>query len=236
MAQTEIHMLVLERRITRLCHFTPSRNLMHIAAEGKGLLATAHLKDDERLIYNATDLERLDGHPNHMCCSIQYPNAYYFKKAREDDPIFKDWVVLLLAPHYLWEDGTLFCARNAAAGYGRFIRAGIEGFKALYASSVPGAGGQEFRRSSTHPASCPTDNQAEVLVADGILPSDILAVAVQSSEQAQTEFVRLNHLGVTNWNVPFVVAPDFYQPQRLTRLISSGVLPPENTWLPGRDG
>jgi len=104
----------VQRGITRLCHFTPSRNLAHILSGGLGILATKHLKDDERALYNATDLARLDGHEDHICCSIEYPNAWYFDRAKDREPLFRDWVVLLINPRYLWEDGTKFCPRNAA--------------------------------------------------------------------------------------------------------------------------
>ena len=51
-----------ERRgTTRLCHFTPSRNLQHIAANRAGILATGQLTNDERATFNPTDLLRLDG-------------------------------------------------------------------------------------------------------------------------------------------------------------------------------
>ena len=81
-----------ERRgITRLCHFTPSRNLAHIASDPKGILASRHLLDDEKIVFNPTDRERLDGHKGHVCCSIQYPNAWYFRTARGKEVLFRDW-------------------------------------------------------------------------------------------------------------------------------------------------
>ena len=43
------------RGVTRLCHFTPSRNLVHIAAGLTGILATARLAEQERAAYTATD-------------------------------------------------------------------------------------------------------------------------------------------------------------------------------------
>lgn len=49
-----------ERNITRLCHFTPARNLAHIAAGRVGILSTASLEDNERAAYNQTDIQRLE--------------------------------------------------------------------------------------------------------------------------------------------------------------------------------
>ena len=106
------------RGITRLCHFTPSRNLVHIATDPSGLLASSHLKDNDKAVFNATDASRFDGFPDHVCCSIQYPNAWYFRRARGNERIFYDWVVLLVKSHHLWAPGCKFSPRNAAANFG----------------------------------------------------------------------------------------------------------------------
>ena len=81
----------VQRRITRLCHLTPSRNLGHIAVDPRGILALQHLEKDEKSVFNPTDLARLDGYLDHVCCSIQYPNAWYFRKARNKEQLFPDW-------------------------------------------------------------------------------------------------------------------------------------------------
>ena len=143
------------RGITRLCHFTPSRNLGHIAAGLQGILASRHLGDDEKATFNPTDLERLDGYPDHVCCSIQYPNAWYFRTARGQEPLFQEWVVLLIDPFYLWRTGTKFSPRNAAAMHGRLVGEGVHAFEALFAETVQGAGGSHVRarfKSSPLPA------------------------------------------------------------------------------------
>jgi len=85
---------VAKRRIARLCHFTPSRNLAHIAAGEIGILATRNLQQDERSVLNPTDLQRLDGHTGYISCSIEYPNAWYLDRARAQDTLFRDWVIL----------------------------------------------------------------------------------------------------------------------------------------------
>ena len=148
------------RGITRLCHFTPSRNLAHIASDSSGLLASRHLQDDEAAIFNPTDRLRLDGYPGHVCCSIQYPNAWYFRKARENERLFPDWVVLLIDVRYLWQAGTKFCPRNAAAEHGRLVQEGVKAFDALFADVVEGV--DVYRRGPRHPDFLPTDEQAEV--------------------------------------------------------------------------
>lgn len=219
------------RQITRLCHFTPSRNLVHIATDPRGLLATEHLEENERTAFNPTDLERWDGHKGHICCSVQVPNAWYFQKARSKDRIFRDWVVLLIAPHYLWMKETKFCPRNAAARGGREAASGHAAFEAMFAPSVVGAYDKEFVRSATRPACIPTDDQAEVLIPDRVVREDVLGVVVQDESQAKREIERLQTL---NERVPRVlIAKDFFSANWLSATIQSGNFPTEEEYYSG---
>ena len=120
----EIKNEVQKRGIERLCHFTPSRNLVHIIEDPRGILSSQHLTLDENKVFNPTDSNRMDGYSNHVCCSIQYPNAWYFKSARARDSLFKDWVVLMINAHYLWVIGTKFSQGNASFQGGRFVEHG----------------------------------------------------------------------------------------------------------------
>lgn len=218
------------RGITRLCHFTPSRNLAHIATGETGILATRALGENERRLYTPTDLDRLDGFTSHVCCSIEYPNAWYFDQARAKEPLFRDWVVLLIDPRYLWEPGTLFCPRNAAAGKGRYVDGGERAFRSLFAESTSGTGGQTFVRSSRHLPCCPTDEQAEVLVPDQIVLSDILAVAVATETQAKNELARFGLMGVEEGAFTFVIAPALFDKHHLSWCIRTGSRPKEELW------
>ena len=58
------------------------RNLVHIATSDAGVLSTAVLSTAERQAFNQQDLDRRDGHPEHISCSIEYPNAYYLRAKR----------------------------------------------------------------------------------------------------------------------------------------------------------
>lgn len=229
---TEIERSVAAKGITRLCHFTPSRNLQHIAAGQAGILATARLSVEERAAYNATDLQRLDGFRGHICCSIEYPNAWYFDRVRNDEKLFPDWVVLLIRPDYLWKPSTLFCPRNAAAGYGAAVKAGSESFDSLYAPAVRGQGGQTRTRSPAQIPACPTDQQAEVLIEDQIHMEDILAVAVENPKQAQTERVRMEVNGVNPDLFKFVSAPAMFKKYDLSAAIMRGMRPLETVLPP----
>ena len=213
----------VERGITRLCHFTPSRNLGHIASDPRGLLASRHLKTDEKTVFNPTDIERLDGYRNHLCCSIQYPNAWYFRKARGKEVLFRDWVVVFIKSHYLWLVGTKFCPRNAAAGYGRSVRGGAAAFDGLFAQTVVGS--HTYRRELGHPDFLPTDEQAEVLIPDVIEHEDVIGIAVRDQAQARREVAALNILGRKPPRT-FIV-PEFYSPGWLSGSLRAGSIPAE---------
>ena len=218
-----IRVSAAHRSITRLCHFTPSRNLGHIAEDRRGILASRHLDEDEKAVFNPTDLTRLDGHPDHVCCSIQYPNAWYFRTARGKERLFQDWVVLLIEARYLWQAGTKFCPRNAAAGHGRLIDEGAEAFEALFANVVEG--NRAYRRGPHHPAFLPTDEQAEVLIPDRIKRRDVVGIAVRDDAQAKREMSRLEFL---RWRPPpILIVPEFFDPDALSRRLRAGRIPAE---------
>ena len=219
----DIQDLANRRGITRLCHLTPSRNLAHIVSDSRGILASRHLQDDEATVFNPTDKARLDGYVGHICCSIQYPNAWYLRKARKDERLFLDWVVLLIDARHLWRAGTNFCQRNAAAKHGKFVRSGAAAFEALFAATVEGK--DTYRRGPRHPDFLPTDEQAEVLIPDRIGRGDINGVVVRDEAQAALETSRLDLAGLT---VPrFVIVPEFFDPYTLSDKLREGRLPVE---------
>ena len=216
------------RGITRLCHFTQSRNLAHIFGDQYGVCSTKTLQDCD-MPHNPTDPDRYDGRDNLVCCSIEYPNAYYFVKVREHDRLFKDWVVLLIDPSHLWQPETCFCPCNAARRRGAYIRSGIGGFRSLYAATSPGI---TFSRPSGHLAAAPTDIQAEALIPDPIPLTSIIGIAVQSEQQAQREICRLGLQGITI-DKPIYIAPDFFSRTRLSGLIQRGVRATETRYENG---
>ena len=221
-----------QRGITRLCHFTPSRNLAHIASDSKGILASRHLQYNETTIFNPTDKARLDGYPDHVCCSIQYPNAWYLRRARENEGLFPDWVILLIDARYLWHFGTKFCPRNAAARGGRLVREGIEAFDALFADIVQGV--RDYTRGPLHPDFLPTDEQAEVLIPDRISRSDVMGIVVRNTVQAAREASRLELQGLNILNVPrIVIIPEFFDPRALSQELRRGKTPSEREYRRG---
>jgi hypothetical protein len=229
----EIREEAMRRGITRLCHFTPSRNLAYIMSGRVGILATRRLEADERALYNPTDLQRYDRHEDYICCSIEYPNAWYFEHAKGRERLFKDWVVLLIDPGYLWEEGTRFCPRNAAAGFGREVGSGTDAFRAMFAGAVPGAYGRTFIRRNSHLQCSPTDDQAEVLIPDRIAIEHLMGVVVSSQTQARNELVRFRLSGLDLRGLPLIVAPTSYEKRDLSACIRRGERPREVVFDPG---
>lgn len=215
------------RRISRLCHFTPSRNLIHIASGQVGVLPTAKLEEPERTLFTATDLQRFDKHKDYVCCSIEYPNTWYFAKAKDRDPLFKEWCILFIHPRYLWKGGTRFCQRNASAAQGRAVSEGADAFLSMFAAEVSGARDKTYSRQLKRELCCPTDEQAEVLVPGGIELADILSIAVVSESQAKSQILQFRLAGVPNDKFKFVIAPHLFDKTGLSKLIQEGKRPKE---------
>ena len=220
-----IRKAAIGRHITRLCHLTPSRNLVHIATDPMGIVASDSLAGNNEAIFNPIDNERLDGFSDHVCCSIQYPNAWYLRKVRRRDNIFLDWVILLLKPDLLWYPGTKFSPRNAAASHGSLVLEDMEGFNSMFAEKTSGAYGKTFSRGVNHPTFLPTDEQAEVLIPNAVGPDKIIGVVVQDEDQAKREMARMETLDARL--ARYIVAPDLFDPQRLSDVLRSGRHPSE---------
>lgn len=216
--------------ITRLCHLTPLRNLLHIAS-GEGLLSIAQL-EEERSAFDQQDLNRYDNHPAYISCSIEYPNVWYLRRRKLDatplQRLFPDWVCLLIDRKHLWQPSTKFCARNAAAQGGRLLRPGYEAFCELYADEVAGAQGKQRGRDDK-PDSCPTDDQAEVMIKRHVPLADANTIVFADEEQASNNWGALRLLGVPVESFNTLIAPAFFETQ-LSSLLRSGQRPTELPW------
>ncbi len=207
----------IKRGITRLCHFTQSRNLAHILGDREGILSTQSLENRD-MPYNPSDPIRIDGRYNRICCSLEYPNTYYFVEARKRDRLFKDWVVLYIEPDYIWASGTSYCPCNAARSDGQYIGEGLDCFLSLFSPAPPGV---SFRRKNSHLTSSPTDIQAEVLITEPVTLDSIIGIAVQNEEQAQKEILRLRLQGIT-LPKPMFIVPGFFDRAKLSGFIQQG--------------
>jgi len=218
--------------ITRLCHLTPLRNLLHIAS-GEGLLSVAQL-EDERAVFDQQDLNRFDNNPDFISCSIEYPNVWYLRKRRKEatplQRLFPEWVCLLIDRKYLWQPSTEFCPRNAAASGGTLLRPGYDAFCELYADRVTGAQGKDRGRGAK-PKPCPTDDQAEVMIHRHIPLEDANTIVFADEEQATNNLGALRLLGVPIDSLDFLICPSFFETQ-LSPLLRSGRIPAEVPWNP----
>lgn len=229
---TELQMIKAaadERGITRLCHFTTSANLLSILVNGQGLLSSDQLGSKRPDIFDPTDRARLDGRKGHICCSVEFPNPAYFRRAAARGvKHFPDWAVVLLSPSLIWRAGTLFSPCNAATANGAHIREGLNGFQRLFDKQVVGANNRVVWRSATLPSFCPTDYQAEVLVEGSVPWNDILGIVVPTEKQAFEESIRWSVVPDIK-PVPIIVAPDLFS-DRWAQLVRAGQRPQENVY------
>ncbi len=190
------------RGVTRLIHFTPLLNLLHIMKSGR---IESHLKVVERCkedvdfrdVASINDSMRLDGKPNYINLSVQMPNSGFFRRCKErmgEKDIFSGgWYMISLKPECCLIDGTLFAVGNAASTHvKRFgTRSGVEGFEAMFAERIEvSRGGRVFveQRTCNKPMNLTTSWQAEVMVPGNIPVNMIQCVYAENSESA----IRLN--------------------------------------------
>lgn len=219
--------------LARLAHFTPAQNLPGILCDGE-LRSVKDLSTDVRACYRATDLQRLDGYPDKICCSLQYPNGFYFDIARrKHDAInYPDWVCLLIDKMVAATEGTLFCPRNAAASEAG-AAAGAVALQNCYAPAVVGQGGRTRGRGPKHDPGSPTDVQAEVLVSAPIPLSAIYAIVFPTAAAAAEEYGRLDRFGIAPpVSLQWVVSPDMFDKVRIAAAVQYSDYFLESTWRP----
>jgi hypothetical protein len=220
-----------DMKLARLAHFTPARNLPHILRDGQ-LRSVADLAEDVRACYTATDLKRLDGRRDRVCCSLQYPNGFYFGIAKHNaaSQNYPDWVCLLLDKTVAASPDTLFCPRNAASSAG-LLRSGVEGLRACYAPTVIGQ--RAYNRGPNHDPGSPTDVQAEVLVVAPVPMSAIRAIVFPNEAAAQEEYGRLDRFGlVPPRSVNYVISPAMFDKWAITRAVQNSQYFSETLWSP----
>lgn len=212
-----------ERGVTRLCHFTPNVNLVDILSDG-AIRPTADLARTPGVPYRPTDRQRIDGHPDKISCSVQYPNVHYMDQTanRPDLVHFPDRCVLLLDISLLDREGVLFAPTNAATGRGAGCRPGLDGFTALYAGTVHRAHGRRVSRGLYHREACPTDEQAEVLIPGDITISHLLGVVLPTESAERNLLAQLRAVEIAFAPVPVNVAPQMFDKALLSRVIRDG--------------
>lgn len=213
---------ILNRKITRLVHFTTANNLFSIFEQGC-LLSKVQLKNlsEERPdlyiedYFICNDSKRLDFLEDHINLSIEHPNYWLLKKFRQNTQSTIDiWCVLCLDPECLYFEDTLFSVGNAASSYSK--RYGIGGsfdnFLALFQGKLQAGNAQSSRvfvRGSRKDC-YPTDDQAEVLVKDRVPVSMIKEVYFETEEGLRSCKGAISLLGVNDLP-PFVLNQNIFQ-------------------------
>lgn len=228
-ADPEVLAALADCDVTRLVHFTPSKNLHHIL--NGGIRSSADLAANAPGSFDPTDVARFDRHPDHVCTTFQYPNPYYLRKARQkpDFRHFPDWVCLLIDPSLAASPGALFSESNAATNSGSWLKPGAEALRACFGSP---AGSRGLIRSSGHQAGAATDLQAEALLPGPILLHSVRGIVIPTEQDAVQELGRLQLLGhdISRLEVSLYIQADWFAPESLVALIRSGSAPEPRLW------
>jgi hypothetical protein len=215
--QSDILADIQLRGIRRLTHFTLCSNLPRIFETGS-ILSTSAIAS-QGVPNFTTDFGRYDGHPELICCNIEYPNGYYFAQAKSKTHLvnYREWAVLLLDPQVAARPGTLFSPINAAKGSGRALQPGVDGLRRMWAADVEGR-----QRAASHWAASPTDVQAEVQVPGPIALSDVHGIVMLTDDDARIQQNRLAHLGQDPSLLDWYVSSDFFSVPDVRTAIQSG--------------
>lgn len=194
--------ILKSRGVTRLCHFTLFKSLTGILNSEDGILASKFINNDVKKI---NDSERYDGELDHVCCSVEYPNSWYMKRAINDnkDKIFQEWVVLYIDISVLNDRNAKFAPCNASKCAGSYINPNMEEIGKIFAENVPTF---YYRRSVTMIPACPTDGQAEILIENNIPVKYIIGIAVSNKDIAGRVVGMLRVCGLSSIKV--YIAPD----------------------------
>lgn len=163
-----IRKIVKQREIRDLFHFTRFENVESILCQG--LISVAGLCD-KTVPFAASDSERRDGRLDGISLSISFPNwkMFYHKRVNSDAPTH--WVVLSIRPSVLWTHRVEFFTYNAASvgmvDSEKKAHMRSAAFRELFAGEH-----RMTEKGSSLPKCFPTQNQAEVLVFEPIMPRD----------------------------------------------------------------
>ena len=92
----QIRQFCTERNITKLVHFTRIENLRRILIEG--LLSREQLETrGQKFLFN--DSDRVDGHKNGTCLSLNFPNYKMFYSIREEKKKVEEVRTCLKSPN-----------------------------------------------------------------------------------------------------------------------------------------
>lgn len=209
---------LLDRGVSRLCHSTKLKDLIHIISSDNGIASTNAIRSD---IKDQKDLARYDGELEYICCSVEYPNCWYLRnvRQRDKDQVFKDWVTIFINPEILNYRKTKFSPCNAAKDCGIHIFDGDKKISSLYAPSINGR-----NRTATMLKCCPTDDQAEILIKDTIPYEFFIGIATCDETDAEQVYAMLRTYGKSQ--LPIYIAPDIFNTD-CSNKIRRGIKPVE---------
>jgi hypothetical protein len=218
--------------VTRLAHFAPTLNLVPTLRDGR-LRSSKDLAEHAADYFYPTDLERLDHHEEHICCSFEYPNVYYLRKARQKPPYrnYPDWLCFLINPDVADRPNTLVSSCNAAKAHGAHLRPGGQAVLDAWLSPSPAG----YTRSARQHPAVPTDLQAEILVPGPIMLSSVTAIVVRSDELARELYGLCNRWTLAPDRFGWKVAPAFFDVNLLVPALRNGRPVAESTWDPTND-
>jgi hypothetical protein len=199
---------ISELGVSRLVHFTPSRNLPQILGDG-ALRGVSDLDTATFAGHARNDSVRADGHPDKLSMSFEYPNVYYLRLARGRTSGFQDWACLVLNPRVAAIRGALFSPINAAS-WDASLRPGAEGMSALWEDDIPSSR-RLIRRSPDHRPASPTDLQAEVMIPGPIPLSEVIGIVVPRVEDAHLEQERLRYLRRDPEQLDWIVSAEMFE-------------------------
>lgn len=220
MSIKEIESEIQRRKITRLCHFVHTNKLLHILKSDEGIKAVDFIDLD---ILEQNDNKRLDGKTDYINCSIQYPNYWYLRRVKDNNPIFNDWAILFIDPVVISLETTMFSPVNAAARFGAYIDKGYKAFNCMFDKTIT-SNNRTTNRTPQMLDNASTDDQAEVLVYRNIPRKFITGIALESEEIARNKMTAWNLIGVPE--IDIYVAPDLFSGET-SKMIRQGIAPNE---------
>lgn len=212
--------ILIKRGVTRLCHFTKFSSLTQIITSEDGILASNSIRSD---IKDVTDVARYDGELDHICCSVEFPNSWFLKRAEQNnrDKIFRDWVVIYIKPVVLNARQAKYCPCNASKAYGSYICDKMQTVESIFDTNVPAF---DYSRSQFMLSCCPTNGQAEILIKQNIPRKYFSGIAVNNIDMAQRVYSMLKMLDFKD--LPIFISPDVFT-KRWSELARVGRRPKE---------
>lgn len=208
----EFQQEIASREIEQLIHFTPTINLLSIFEQGRllsrALLEKFDIEQTDIFDYiSFTDQIRYDD-KSFINLSVQHPNSFLFKRFRDKtiNDIHITWCVMKIDKKYIYFNDTLFSVTNAANSNNKRnigVTGDIEKFRMMFAPSLQIVTSYNSRIVSRNnlTAKSPTDEQAEILVKDKILTSDILQVCFKDEKDLASGKAALNNYDTSNFVV-----------------------------------